>query len=651
MSATIALVRIQLHFMKWPFWVMTVCVLVILFCSPQLYDTLVLGAGLFVFIGAVVSGALLFGEEYADGAREYLATRPVAPMHAFSVKVFFLLIYSIPSAWIIDTGFSFFHPLWRTIEYEQMVPLVWGILFGLSLWCAGTAILTKDTVRGMLYGPPSYFLMGIFAWLLPTPFYRTMAFLKTIHGGDEDLLALGPQHQFIDDLYVITLICLSPIVILGIVICIYRSIAFQRLTIPKSASVLFIFYLTAYCVAWKAIHVDTKPIAQMFKANRILAVDQTHKRIYTNDDYGFMNCQEIDHATSTIEVRDLSNPDQTVFTLRGSCTDCSILSSYRYFIHDDRYFVEIGRRGNDASFMDVHPIDDQGNPREANRVKFKGYLDNICFYDTDRVIATEYVLNASGQRDWSVNQRKSPKKLINLRTGIVESSIQGIPTDTWRQNWGNLCYETGILNSPDMDSRLDTRISLIKKDLTLYEVNTIPRIDSPNAVDINMLAYIPMDYENPCDGKVKESRVVLQDLHDPSSPQLHSLKFPYTFFSLPKYLYKTLSTLGIKLKDNIAREIDRVYLIMGNGIVCVQYFSRIAVWDVSNPNQPMWLGIIPCGQQGLGSLITQGFYSESAPRSIIRYPDGSIGFPINKCGDDSVIYRYEFPALMKEAHS
>lgn len=647
MSATIALVRIQLHFLKWPLVVLTACVIALVIPIGLPKDAIEVFSATFVIIGAVVSGAMVFGEEYVHGAKDYMATRPVAPMHVLSVKVLMLLTYSIPAAVIVDDGFSFLHPYWRTIEYERMVPLVWGLLFGLSLWCAGAAILTKDSVRGMLYGPPTYFMACVIVWLLPSPFYQDVDEIKTWPGkyvnipyGWNDLCNLY------NDFFVIGLICLSPLLILGMVICVYRSTALQRLSIPISATILFLFYMGAYTVAFHAVHVDCVPTTQGIPEDTIIGIDQVHGTIYAVDD------QRIYAPTREVIVRSLHDPKHDIRSFKRILIQYPGRRIIKDFIHRGHFYVEYGKNDKGISFLDSHVINDQGELEDPIHIEAEGIFDYIRYFDDNHILAKDYILDASGNVDNRLEARlKSPTKLIDLCTGTVEACTKESRTLSGYGSWGRLFLRQNRIEEGNEIRDIDTTALRIKYDLSLEKITTIPFEGGLGAFDDNILAFIP-SIKVGKRWKACKQEVTLWDFRDVNEPKGTILNLPIGFFLIPRTTLSLLSYLGFNDRDMIGWTLKwdmETNIFTGNGILGVQYFNRMALWEISNPEQPIWLGIARFDGGDVWKIVSQGYHNYPQLKEIIRYPDGTIGFPISEWS--SKILRYEFPALMKEAKS
>ncbi len=641
MSATIALVRIQLHFMKWPLIVLTGCVIALLIPVEMPKDLIEVGSALFVIIGAVVSGAMMLGEEYAQGADGYLATRPVSPLHALSVKVLMLLIYSVPAAWIVDEGFSFLHPYWKTFEYERMVPLVWGLLFGLSLWCAGAAILTKDTVRGMLYGPLTYFFVCVLVWLLPSPFYKHMGPFKEIEGTIERNYGFGYECQLLDDVLVVSLISLSPILVLALVICVYQYRAKHRVGIPIISVMMILIYMVFYWCAWCSVQcVGTLSTISLGNNNSPFGVDKTHGRIYTAQQHFNPMCQ-------TINIKDLSDPSHIISSLdplEGFTDDWS-------YIHDDRFLVLYGKHHGGSTFVEVYPIGGNGDLQEPKRIENEGDLRNIERYDQERILAEDQILDAKGQVVKDANgSLRMWRKLINLRTGMVEVSRVYSPEDFgFIFSYGNLVFKpkTGITDS----TIEEFIIQRVKDDLSYEDLGSLPPFGEKCVIDGSMFVYVPCKYDH------KRKRNCLSypwvricDIRDQSNPTCNVVKFPFSFYTFPNAVLKISEYLGkhlgleAKSKD-IYSDIDSARVALGNGILSIQYCHRVLMWDISDINHPEWLGVAPIGVFDIDRVVEEGS-GKNGPKTIIRYPDGALGFPAQER-----IYRFEFPALMKEAHS
>jgi hypothetical protein len=89
MSATVLLLKTQTRLLAWPLFAL-IAASVAIVCIPV--DPLTGINCVVVILAMLLSGPVVFGAEYAEGARDYLDTRPVSQSDVFWFKVTLLIL-------------------------------------------------------------------------------------------------------------------------------------------------------------------------------------------------------------------------------------------------------------------------------------------------------------------------------------------------------------------------------------------------------------------------------------------------------------------------------------------------------------------------------------------------------------------------------
>jgi hypothetical protein len=100
---------------------------------------------------AFLVGPVVFGSEYAEGARDFLHSRPVSETKVFWSKTTALVAFSLLSAFILC------YCLYRDPDVTMrsfMIYIfsVWMVFLVITFWCSAATVLARDLVRGILYG-------------------------------------------------------------------------------------------------------------------------------------------------------------------------------------------------------------------------------------------------------------------------------------------------------------------------------------------------------------------------------------------------------------------------------------------------------------------------------------------------------------------
>lgn len=160
MKATIALLRIQLHFMKWPLTAALTCMILAVIIPSDLWSEYN-GNIITLFILSVtvwLSGPVLFGSEYLEGARDYIDTRPVSGEKVFWTKTVLLTAFVLSSGIILSIAFG---------DYSVGTYTIFIIsALSLAFYSQAATLLTKDLIRGIYLGP-IFLIINVIVVIVP----------------------------------------------------------------------------------------------------------------------------------------------------------------------------------------------------------------------------------------------------------------------------------------------------------------------------------------------------------------------------------------------------------------------------------------------------------------------------------------------------
>lgn len=164
MTAAVQVFGVQIRKLGYPLLAIfaLVCIPII---DPSSYFKEAYGFLLVVLslILAGITGANIFGFEYNEGARDYLATRPYPVWKHYQFKISALVLFTVVISVLAAISFSLMDDL---DALAIVLPIYWVALISIALWCALVTVMTQDTVRGVLYGSltlvPLSFLVGWF---------------------------------------------------------------------------------------------------------------------------------------------------------------------------------------------------------------------------------------------------------------------------------------------------------------------------------------------------------------------------------------------------------------------------------------------------------------------------------------------------------
>ncbi len=246
LTAPLTLLWTQAKILKW-----LVVLLILLFALSYGLGTATSDLGMasfffslffFTFL-AMISGPILFGAEFTKGAFDYLATRPVSHRMVFGIKIAVITIYCAVCAYL------------TRIVMGSGAPNLEIVLFPLYLnfafWCGAATLVTKDTVRGLLYGvvtfvPLGYLLRTTQILLFADPITDVSRRNITWSGLDGLLLNMG--------VFTPVFVLLSPLLFLAILSIVNRCAFSKQVRVSLVGKISLAVFVVSLLVAKGVLH-------------------------------------------------------------------------------------------------------------------------------------------------------------------------------------------------------------------------------------------------------------------------------------------------------------------------------------------------------------------------------------------------------------
>lgn len=225
MSATFALFRIQAHALFWPFWICLAVWIVGMFLGNLPALGMMVNSSI---MGSWIAGGLVFGIEYMEGARDYIATRPVSAAKVVWTKILSIIIYVV--ACHLAVSILSDKPIFSHYRYDNPGFLAALLIFAFS--SAAFTILFQDFVRGLI---GSGVMLAVLAFLINN--YRISLLYNTSIDGSSHLRRLIGEPML--EVSASLILVLIPLLALGFLTAIYHSRASHRFHIPISSLLLF----------------------------------------------------------------------------------------------------------------------------------------------------------------------------------------------------------------------------------------------------------------------------------------------------------------------------------------------------------------------------------------------------------------------------
>jgi len=620
------LLKTQIRMVAWPGLVLLASVASIVFLPENPLSTVAMLATLG---SAVLAGPILFGLEYQEGARDYLATRPASPRIVFGWKVLSL------AALALVCGFTLNYAL---VKYDMMrgdyswaLP-IFGVVLSFSLWSAAIAVLTRDTVRGVLFGMVSFAVPIFVAYQAKLHLFST-TFRELPWNFDK--IRLLPQNE----LFWHGAVILSPLVVVALLAWVHEWQARKRFSIPYSTVIAFSLYGVYLGFSLWALHNDGRmsvypwpgPMPVLGKAvegNKLLYVGRLPKRYMLFE-------------------LDIENP-------RGESAPVCVLG---------------------ATWIGEPQVEYQNAYIKGNRVLLAGYGPQgrrLDLYERQEGQAKPVAISSVMKKDKSVI---SVQDLSEGRLAICYGARSATEEHRRETSWSVLDITTGemadlpcsatpyrpplvILTGARRYRFVETR----KRYLNAYQIavenanspcHTVPLgiislpvwIESLNvAFDEKQVAVITLT-DSLRRRRDLQLNLQLYDTTDPSNVTVTPVRIPWRFLGAYESTRQVFHRLGIRPRQKRPEP----HLTLGGGFLCLESLQRVAVWDVHEPAKPKLLGIVPtpCGWgYPIMTDANPAFSSCWWPGSTtpIERSDGALGFARQNYG----LLWLELPERMRE---
>ncbi len=642
MSATIALVRIQLHFIKWPLVILTTSTF-ILCLNQQGSDVIgVLNGMALISLPLLVwlVGPVLFGSEYVEGAKDYIDTKPVSINQVFWTKMLFLIPF------VVYCVFLYSGDMFVRVYFLNMA------LAGVAM-----TVLFRDMVRGILTGPIAAVVFGALI-LIPWYVFCGIHTRKPWEYTDGECPWMVQLIIKLNEYFLPGLIILSPLIFLWATRWMYQFRRTGSWCPPLDGSILLVIPCLLYG--------------------------------------GFVNsCGWHEGTSSYIHSPLLSRP-QKPEPFR-SCLA-------RVLVDNQQRYISLGEKEGEFIVHEVSDLLGEGKPKELFRFSssmakeriyeskkrggfhgWRPWIDerNIVLLnnESDQAVLIEY--NSNGMiKSNTISLEVEPSHIVVEEEGKLR--IHGRGTDasdthrirsTYREIELNL--STGevlpvsvmyALDSPNFQE-LKTKSSCFKikyingNGLNLEYGDISGATDTPAeslmlrlvdpTIDGSLVAAIYMERVNSASDRIRipemKEQIYLYDTSVKFGPKMSSIPLPFRLSGAYIHLYHAYRFLRA-MKDEHheiglfppCRE-GRVTLGGGFLFYWALQIGRVAVWDVRDLTDIKFIGISNClawdHVVDHSNLRWYGIHPVLTPQ--IR-SDGALGLIVDKYGPIWL----EFPALM-----
>jgi hypothetical protein len=558
-----------------------------------------------ILTGVVVFlvGPVIFGSEYAEGAKDFLHSRPVSETKVFWSKATTLMAFSLLSAFCLCYCLNR-NPMTALKPFMFYIIALWSVFLAISFWCSAATVLSRDLVRGILYGSVSLAIAGtVIGWFW---FVRIIPWLSGM-SDDYDYRSLH-----LTNVYGGIALALIPCAILSILRMVHSWEARKQLHLHKS-SLMFMFLFLAWFVPMlfvirndgKAIYAGRDQVSEVFgkslRGNRLYLLHGLWGRM---EKPAFKKL-----ALSSVDLMEQE----------GVPAPATILET---------------TFGTGLAITEVHFTE--------NRLQITGTMRS-----------PEKTL-VSFRRVFSFPDGH----LISMEDGVGDQNTSSVS-----QGKLSLEIESGsrLYRISDLEKPVPFAIKIYDRSggtSSATSTAEIPLLASA-VCDGNLLAGFetsPSEGRYPwafLGGPLEAFRLFCQDLvlldtTQPAQPKRVVIR-------IPDRLWKPFAFLEYAFDDHKQSSVDAPVLSLGGGYLCVWFRMEqvVGVWDISRPEEPHFVGsALPQGFFGGFSetCTDMGFpphgLAISGPTTPLRRADGALGFVRR----DGLLW-LEFPALMKGERS
>lgn len=652
MSATIALLRIQLHFMKWPLVVLTTSTLTIYFLPKETDMVAALGnlAQISIPILVWLVGPVLFGSEYVEGAKDYIDTKPVSINQVFWIKMLILIPFVVCCAYLCEADIIF-------------------TVFFLNIALAGVAmtVLFKDMVRGILTGPIAVVLFGV---LLLIPWYVLCG-----NHTNEPWKYTGGEYPWmvqllikLNEYFLPGIVLLSPLIYLWATRWMYQYSRTGSCCPPLDASMILLLPCLMYAGFANSCwwHEGSSSYIQ----SPILSWSQKQEpfrsclaRVLVDNQQRYLSLGEKEGEFVVHEVSDRlgeSKPKE-LFRFTSSLARESVIQRKKEGVFlgwepwiDEQNIVLFNNQSKDAVCIHYST----SGIIDANTISLDIQPINISRVNAEKMLIHGMNREASGTNQVRTKYRNLELDLVSGEVKPVSGEMNMIPglysrddlvfrvvqtTSRCYRMWFDTDPNAPTLEWKERSSPADTPFT-----------SPMLRVISP-VVDDTLMAAKYMERVFSVTEPVTlpdANQISLCDTSARGDLNIVKVRIPFGMVEVYEKLHDVYSLFGMKGGEEalIIHPYDYNRITLGEGFLFywAQFQGRVAVWDIHDLSNIRFIGISDCPAvecvRDHSYLFQTGMPHTCKPQ--VR-SDGALGFIMNEYGPVWL----EFPALMKEAKS
>ncbi len=612
------LLRLQTRILLWT-WIIPAVVIPLAWMVG--YEECLNGTMVVMSIASWLAGGLLFGAEYVEGAKGYIQTRPVSGNAVLYGKLVVLFCMVLIYANLLHLV----HVLPPKAPLRILdTPFPSLIFLSTALASAVFTVLFRDVVRGLWVS--AVFMVIIYFLYFHFSLYY-LGFLPFLYAPGELIAPWNPFSTLIS----ISIVFIFILLMLTILIVVFHSHWSHRPKFPAmsiiSSALCFMPLHTAVLCCWNEGSVTLVKAFPGYPMGWHLQGDQlSWIENNVNEDL-------------TIKHLDLSDPQ----SLPSSPV---ILSSTPCSRHSNVFYGDIVIIVSQLP-ESLHPGDTDFPINTPLAPLFNQYTVSGDFQ------GPKYCIKVFRLKGTDSPDLLSKNLVVNVRhrPGTQETYYQNED-----QSWGHIDWVSGNNTALTEDPIISGPHSSDLSELVRTCV-----WNPTDATDGEWTASLINPVEEPTGDSQKDSQPIMgKEISlfkklDNGTRDETIIQIPDRFFNTPYLGLKILQHTGlpsglvIKTQQHFSKYF---YLTLGGGFLCLWHgeIGRVAVWRVTDPYGPEFIGIAPTTIHindwtvGLVESPLPPVFRNAAP--YVR-SDGALGYLLPLGG----ILWLEFPALMKEAKS
>lgn len=365
----------------------------------------------FVTLLATISGPVVFGAEFTEGASDYLATRPISPRMVFGIKTVVIMIYCAVCAYLTRKIMGSNAP--------YLAVVLFPIYLNLAFWCAAATLLTKDTVRGLLYGGFTFIPLMYLVTLANTVLFSDPIVDESGRNFPWSRLDAFP---FMMGLFTPIYFAFSPLLFLGMLSMANHFCYFQRVGFPLTGKVsltlLAGFLLFAKAILWCDGSAYVSPFVGGYGVSAARVGENSLILLETYTTGAILSSVDLEG-----EAR-----ETTYLGAIPSSTDSSVTGS---LLTEDRALIVWWREKSRHSRQLLYDVSEPSNPTEMGSLGIEGYISQGKYLGDNLIEATVRIGHATRPTETRVVQIDLSDGSINAVPPEIESATRlvGLPID------------------------------------------------------------------------------------------------------------------------------------------------------------------------------------------------------------------------------